>query len=110
MPALALGSIAAIAMLSSVGAPSVLAAEHTIEIKAFKFEPNILKVRPGDRITWINRDIAPHTATTRDHSWDTKTLKRNETGSIVVTIDTKTEYYCRFHPHMKAKLIIETAR
>ncbi len=78
--------------------------EHQVEIQKFKFSPAVLTVRPGDTITWLNRDIAPHTATAKDRSWDTGTIKNMATGSIVVTADTATSYYCRFHPMMKAEL------
>ena len=80
------------------------AAEHIIEIQAFKYVPDRLTVETGDTITWINRDLAPHTATATDRSWDTKRLKKGERMSIVVTKTMKLEYFCRFHPHMKARL------
>jgi len=82
------------------------AQNHTIEISKFKFEPATLTANPGDTITWINRDIVPHTATANDKIWDTGTLKKDE--SIVTTVgeDTIGAYFCRFHPHMKGELKI----
>lgn len=78
--------------------------DHQVEITGFKFVPGQLKVRPGDTITWINRDISPHTATAQDKSWDTGTVKKDAATSILITPDFATDYYCRFHPMMKARI------
>lgn len=99
--------LAAFIFAALAGFSTVFAAEHVIEIKAFKFVPAELTVRAGDTVKWINRDIAPHTATARDRSWDTKRLKKGEAMSIVVTKDMKMEYFCLYHPQMKARLVLE---
>ena len=61
------------AACAAPGAGTALAGgrEHRVLIKRFKFEPARLEVRPGDVIVWENLDIAPHTATATDKSWDT---------------------------------------
>ncbi len=79
-------------------------ATHTVEITGFKFVPAELTVHEGDTILWVNKDIAPHTATATDDSWDTGSLKRGETAITTVGADTVGDYYCRFHPHMQAAL------
>ena len=106
----------AVAACAAAAFPSVVAAEavaagdgastHRIEIMGFEFAPSILKVKPGDTVTWINRDIAPHTATARDGSWDTGRLDRGQSATIAVTNDFSPVYFCRFHPMMKASLEI----
>jgi len=95
-----------LAMICAIATQPSLAVEHTIEIKSLKFVPAELTVRLGDKVTWINRDIAPHTATANDKSWDTKRLKKGEAMSLVVTAEMKADYFCRFHPNMKARLVI----
>lgn len=79
---------------------------HDVKIAKFKFQPDRLVVAPGDRITWTNLDIAPHTATANDRSWDTDKLKRNQSTTVTATADMKTVYFCRFHPMMKGALKI----
>lgn len=79
---------------------------HTIEIGQFKFSPASLSVRTGDHITWINRDIVPHTATADDGSWDTGEIGTNASSEIVISADFGQSYYCRFHPSMKANVSI----
>ena len=82
-------------------------AEHTVEITGFKFIPESLTVKAGDSITWINRDIAPHTATANDESFDTGELKQNESAKISVTADQTIGYFCRYHPAMKAEIAFQ---
>ncbi len=77
-----------------------------IEIRDFLFDPAQLEVLPGDGITWINRDIVPHTVTAIDGSWDSGSLKRGEEWSILIDAGMEPEYYCLFHPMMKARLRI----
>lgn len=77
---------------------------HIVEIQNFVFSPETLSVKAGDRITWVNKDIVPHTATAADKSWDTGNLKPKDSGSITVTKDMTLDYFCRFHPSMKGAL------
>ncbi len=82
---------------------------HRVEIRKFRFDPDRLSVRPGDTVTWTNRDIAPHTATARDGGWDTGTLQRGESATIAVEPGMAADYYCRHHPMMKAALSVDPA-
>jgi plastocyanin len=104
-------------MTCAMGAPialsslSTLANAHTgviheIEIKSFTFNPDVLEVKIGDHVRWTNRDLSPHTATAKDISWDTEILELGQSGEVEVTQDLVTEYFCTYHPNMKAKLII----
>lgn len=77
---------------------------HTVEIRDFAFVPATLRVRPGDRITWINRDIAPHTVTAADESWDSGEMAQGARYTHTVTAGQTNDYFCRFHPSMKAGL------
>jgi plastocyanin len=66
--------------------------------------PDRLNVRAGDTVTWVNRDIAPHTATAADNSWDTGTLRKGEQATLEVRPGMAADYVCRFHPAMKGTL------
>jgi plastocyanin len=63
--------------------------------------PQGLKV--GDTIVWANRDIVPHTATARDHSFDV-TLQPNQAKRIVIRHAGNIAFYCRYHPAMQGTL------
>ena len=81
--------------------------EHIVEITGFEFKPSSLNVRAGDTVTWINRDIAPHTATADNDSWDTGQIDKAQQKSVIINGDTSQAYFCRFHPAMKAELVID---
>lgn len=74
---------------------------HEVTIKRFTYEPEHLQVRVGDSIRWTNLDIAPHTASADELSWDTGELKKGESAEIVITDGMELKYFCVFHPHMK---------
>jgi len=82
---------------------------HVVNIKNMQFSPNKLQVRVGDEITWINKDIVPHTATAMDKSWDSSNLARGESYSLIVDEETLTEYFCVYHPNMVAQIEIITS-
>ena len=80
--------------------------EHIIEIQSFQFSTKTLAVTPGDIVTWINRDSAPHTATATDSSWDTGLIAQGERKSVTMASGMAADYFCRFHPIMKAKVSV----
>jgi len=104
----AMASVAAMALgpsfSSSVRAQAGSPKQHHVEIRDFSFTPEVLSVKPGDTIIWTNQDIAPHTATARDGSWDTGILAKGQSKEIKVTGKLTADYFCRFHPMMQAKL------
>lgn len=82
------------------------AAHHTVTIERFKFVPAAIDAKVGDTVTWTNADIAPHTATAADGSWDTGTIRKGEAKSISVSAEMAPDYFCRFHPAMKGVLSV----
>ena len=87
--------------------PAVHATEaHEIAIRNFTFDPVVLSVRPGDSIRFVNHDLAPHTATAQDGSWDTGPLEQGQSAILTVSSDWSQYYFCAFHPAMTARLII----
>src|SRR5205814_2457322 len=47
-------------------AGTTASAEQKVTIDNFAFEPQILTVAPGTKVTWVNRDDVPDTATSSD--------------------------------------------
>ncbi|MCH9672568.1 MAG: copper-binding protein [Gammaproteobacteria bacterium] len=79
-------------------------AHYTVTITGFAFVPATLTVRSGDRVTWVNNDIVPHTATATDGSWDTGTIEANGEVEITIPEEAGEDYLCRFHRAMTARL------
>ena len=59
-----------------------------------KFVPERLEVAAGDGVTWVNKDLVPHTVTAPGASWKFIVRRRGEMP-----------YRCRFHPTMKAVVV-----
>ncbi len=77
--------------------------QHNVEISGFAFVPKKLEVKPGDTITWINKDIVPHNIVESiDQSVISPDLATGETYTFVVK--KPMVYHCGLHPSMKGKL------
>ena len=80
---------------------------HIIEIKQMKFEPEVLNVKKGDKIVWMNKDIVEHDVTEQSKEWASSKLPTGVSWSMVVT---KSEvYYCNLHVVMKGKVVVDGA-
>jgi plastocyanin len=88
-------------------AMSVPAHAATIQItmENLVISPAEASAKVGDTIEWINKDILAHTATARNGEWDVM-LPPNKTGTLVLKKAGTVDYYCRFHPNMKATLVV----
>ena len=88
------------------GAPiSAGAATIQISMENLVISPAEASAKVGDTIEWINKDIFAHTTTARNGDWDV-TIPPKKTVTSVLKKAGALEYYCRYHPNMKATLII----
>jgi|SRR5450631_3109719 plastocyanin len=95
--------VAALALGMSVPAQ---AATIQISMENLVISPAEATAKVGDTIEWINKDIFVHTATARNGDWDV-TMPPKKTVTLVLKKAGTIEYYCRFHPNMKATLVVE---
>jgi plastocyanin len=77
---------------------------HTVTIEGMRFQPDVLTVSRGDTIVWVNRDLVPHTATSKAGDFDSKTIRADESWKYVAATKGDFAYICTFHPAMKATL------
>jgi plastocyanin len=84
---------------------SAYAATIQIEMENLVFSPAQASAKVGDTVEWVNKDIFVHTATARNGDWDV-TLPPKKTVTSVLKRGGTVDYYCRFHPNMKATLIV----
>jgi plastocyanin len=82
------------------------AATIQIVMQNLDISPAEVSAKVGDTIEWTNKDIVAHTATARNGDFDVM-LQPNKTASFVLKKVGAVDYYCRFHPNMKAALKIE---
>ncbi len=80
---------------------------NEIVIQNFAFEPSTLTVKAGTKVTWVNRDDEPHTATATDKSFNSKTLENGDRFSTEFSAPGTYKYYCALHPKMTGQIIVK---
>ena len=93
------------ALLFGMIAVPAQAATIQITMQDLVFAPAEVAAKVGDTIEWINRDALVHTATARNGDFDVNIAPKKTVTSVLKKAGT-VEYYCRFHPNMKAVLTI----
>jgi plastocyanin len=97
----------AIAQKETTPPPASALAE--IKIDSFAFSPAKLTIAAGTRVTWINQDDVPHTATSvhRPRAFDSKTLDTGDKFTFQFTKPGTYDYFCAVHPHMTGQVIVK---
>jgi len=75
-----------------------------VEIEDFAYNPDPVRIEEGGKVTWINRDSAPHTATAEDGSFDTGTLEEGKLKSESFKEPGTYAYICSIHPQMRGTI------
>jgi plastocyanin len=101
-PRLILPIAAALTLVASVSAH---AATIQITMEDLVISPAEASAKIGDTIEWINKDVFAHTATARNGDWDVTLPPKTTLASVLKKAGT-IDYYCRFHPNMKATLVV----
>jgi plastocyanin len=91
--------------LVSGGCGSASAETIQITMENLVIAPAVRSAKVGDTIEWNNKDIFDHTATAASGDWDVP-LPAKKAGTIVLKKAGTVDYYCRFHPNMKATLTV----
>ena len=102
------GARAAAPVVRSTAEPAP-AAEQRVTIDNFAFNPQVLTVAPGTRVTWLNRDDVPHTATSSDWPPRFRSDAMDTDGqfSYVFTAPGTYRYFCAVHPKMTATIVVK---
>ena len=77
---------------------------HTVTIEAMRYQPERLTVASGDTIVWVNKDVVPHTATSKAGGFDSETILADQSWRVTLRTKGDFAYICTFHPTMKARL------
>jgi plastocyanin len=80
--------------------------EVTVGIDNFAFVPEVLNVKPGVTVTFVNHDDIPHLVVATDGKYRSKALDTNDKFSIAFDKPGEYAYFCGLHPHMKGKIIV----
>jgi plastocyanin len=83
------------------------AAPAQISIDNFTFGPNVLTVKAGSTVTWINHDDIPHTILDKQRKvFRSKVLDTNDSYSFMFKEPGTYEYFCGLHPHMTGQIVV----
>jgi len=80
-----------------------------VKIVEFTYQPEPVVIQTGGKVTWQNEDMAPHTATADDGSFDTGTLERGKLKSETFKEAGTFSYFCEIHPDMKGTVEVVDA-
>ena len=98
---------------SAYGAPASTAATTTAAtatnaaaIKGFAFQPDVLKVEVGAKVTWTNDDTVAHTVTADTNSFASGNLQPGGSFSFTFTRPGTYAYHCSIHPSMHGSIVV----
>jgi plastocyanin len=80
---------------------------HRVIIEGMKYSPERLEVKAGDTIVWTNRDVVPHTVTAAASKLESGSIAGTGTWRYVARTPGQIDYVCRFHPGMKATVVVK---
>jgi plastocyanin len=85
------------------------AAPVQIRIDNFTFVPPEVTIPVGTKVTWVNHDDVPHTATSsaKPRLFDSGTLDTDDQFSFVFTAPGTYDYFCAVHKHMTARISVK---
>ena len=94
-------------LLASFAAGSASAKTYKVLIHEMDYEPAKLTIKVGDKVTWVNVDTHVHTATARDASFNSGSIRKKKQWTYKAEKEGEHPYLCLFHPGMVGILTIE---
>jgi plastocyanin len=81
---------------------------RTVNIKNFAFDQPKIMVAPGTKVTWVNNDQTPHTATATKPAgaFDSGTLQPGQRYSFTFDQPGTYTYQCVLHPFMTGTVTV----
>jgi plastocyanin len=103
-------SFAILALLSCSRGQAAVPAQpvsHTITMENMQFQPARLTVKAGDSVVWINKDLFPHTATSKPEAFDSGQIAAGASWTFRTATAGEFPYVCSLHPTMEGTLRVE---
>src|SRR5438552_7391909 len=94
---------------SVTGEPATREEMKQIVIDNFTFDPPKLTISVGTKVTWVNQDEVPHTATStaKPRHFQSGTLDTEDKFSHRFTAPGTYDYFCAVHPKMTGQIIVK---
>ena len=87
--------------------PAATNQEISVSIENMLFDPAEVTIAPGTTVTWLNKDVMPHTAVDNNKSFRSKILAKGDKFSFTFTTPGDYNYICSVHPNMKGSVIVK---
>ena len=78
-----------------------------VMIDNFVYSPVPLTVKVGTTVTWINHDDIPHTVDSTQGKFKSAALDTDDKFEFKFTEAGEYPFYCRIHPKMTGKIIVQ---
>ena len=78
-----------------------------VVIQKFAFGPADVRVRAGERVTWINCDVDSHTSTADGGPWASPVLVPGTAFTQAFPTAGEFPYHCELHPFMTGRIVVE---
>jgi plastocyanin len=76
-------------------------------VESWCYEPTAIYIRPGDTITWVNKDPVPHTITGANRAWGSyDKLRPGKRLSYSFDRTGAYPYYCVYHLGMVGTVVV----
>ncbi|MGI8749208.1 MAG: cupredoxin domain-containing protein [Thermoleophilaceae bacterium] len=86
---------------SSSQSSGTSAKANTVDIKDFKYKPQMVEVQAGTKVSFTNEDTAKHTATSKPQgAFDSGDLNKGQTKPVAFKKPGTFQYYCVYHAFM----------
>lgn len=78
---------------------------NTITIKNMAFNPDVVIIKPGAKVVWLNQDTVPHTI--KSTVVNSEDINQGDKFEFTFTTKGTFDYLCGIHPAMTGKVIVE---
>ncbi len=78
----------------------------TVSIGDYIYRPGKITVRAGTRITFVNHDQQPHTATFEPASLGDKVVVSRASAIVTLSRPGTYHYFCEFHAFMRGTVVV----
>ena len=79
----------------------------TVRIDGMRFEPSVITVEPGTKVTWVHKSSMPHTVSGQADSMQSKTMYKGQSYTHTFDKAGSFDYTCDFHPSMKGTVVVK---
>jgi plastocyanin len=91
-------------LCGAAAAPGAMAADHLVTIDGMAFTPKVVAVRPGDTVTWVNKDMFVHNVSAAAAGIHSGDLQPGQRWRHTVRQGESFDYLCTLHPVMAGRV------